>query len=296
MKHMKRILYFTSDANSYEHARFKEESNKKGYYFQAIEWQNLSLKLDKKIKFEHFGKAIKFRNNDVAILRGTNRLLSNDVVLFNIVASHLKMLKIKTPNLAAFLDYPNANDKLFQYYFLLLNNYPIITPTLYPNSCRNMIKKMNNAKYPVVLKPRVGSHGGHIYKIDNEKVFRSMENLFFIKEYLIQECIANTFDLRVICTPKKIIGGMKRMAKKGNFVNNYSAGGSVENYSLTEKRIIKDCLNICKLFKCDYLGLDLIIKGDRCYILEVTRFCQFQGFEKATGANIPKEIFESVGL
>lgn len=293
---MKRILYFTSDINSYELKRFEEESKNKGYDFETIEWQNLSLELDKESKFEHLGKKIDFQEGDAAILRGTNRLEANDVVLFNIMANHLSFLNIKAPNLTAFLSYPNANDKLFQYYILLRNNYPIIAPTFFPNSGRNLIEKMKDAEYPIVLKPRIGSHGNHIHKIDNEKIFHDMENLFSTREYLVQKCVSNTFDLRVICTRDKIVGAMKRTAKKGNFVNNFSAGGSVENYDLKDAKIVKDCMDMCKLFKCDYMGLDLIVKDDKYYILEVTRFCQFEGFEKATGANIPKEILESAGL
>lgn len=288
---IKRVLFFTSNTDSYALKRYKEESKKKKYKFEIVEYKHLSIEFNKKLVFKYLNEKIDFNKNDIVILRGMNRFGIDDNVLFNILVNHISFLKIKSPNLNSFLNFPDMDDKLFQYYILSQNNFPIITPTYYLNSSRILFSKIKDIKYPFVLKPRDGSHGNNIHKIKNKESFFEMEYYYSIKKSLIQKCIPNNFDLRIICTPSKIIGSMKRSARKGNFVNNYSAGGNVENYNLRDVKITRDCLNMCKLFKCDYMGADLILKEDKYHILEVTRFCQFEGFEKATGINFPKEIF-----
>ncbi len=289
---MKRVLFFTSNRSSYALKRYEEESKKRKYKFEIIEYQHLSLEFNKKLSFKYLNKKIDFNKNDIAILRGTSRFgVDDDNVLLNILANHISILKIKSPNLNSFLSYPNMDDKLFQYYVLLQNNFPVIAPTYYLNSSRVLFNRIRDIKYPLVLKPRNGSHGNNIHKIENKEEFFEMEYYYSVKKSLIQKCILNDFDLRIICTPNKLIGAMKRSARRGNFVNNYSAGGSVENYNLKDAKIIRDCLCMCKLFECDYMGIDLILREGKYYILEVTRFCQFEGFEKATSVNFPKEVF-----
>ena len=87
---------------------------------------------------------------------------------------------------------------------------------------------------------------------------------------------------------------MKRTPKPGNFLSNYSQGGSVEKYTGNDIKIIKNkALKTAKYFKLDYVGIDLMLGNDNIWkVLEVNRACQFQGFEKATKVNVAKEVLD----
>ncbi|MCK5490227.1 MAG: ATP-grasp domain-containing protein [Candidatus Pacebacteria bacterium] len=287
---MKRVLYFTPVIGSYAMKRFQKESKKMGFGFKAIQYKHISLEFNKKAEFKYKGKKINFEKNDMAVLRNPKFKDSKDHVFFDILLNHLNSLTIKTINLNLFLNLGSARDKLFQYYLLEKNNFPIIKPTYFLNSNYLLSKKLESINSSFIVKPRSGSRGVDIFKIENEMDFIERGKDYSASDILIQKFVPNSFDLRIICTRKKIIGAMSRSAKEGSVVNNFSAGGSIENFGLNDKKIIKDCLEICKLFQCDYLGIDIILTGKKYLILEVNFFCDFKGFEEATGANFPKEI------
>ncbi|MCK5332579.1 ATP-grasp domain-containing protein [Candidatus Parcubacteria bacterium] len=288
---MQRVLYFTPVIGSYAMKRFEEEAKKMGFGFKAIQYKHISLEFNKKAEFKYKGKKIDLKKSDIAVLRNPKFKDSKDHVFFDILLNHLNSLNIKTTNVHLFLNLGSARDKLFQYYLLEKNNFPIIKPTYFLNSNYLLAEKLKNINSSFIVKPRNESRGVDIFKIENRMDFIERGKDYLARDILIQKFIPNKFDLRVICTRKKIIGTMSRSAKEGSVVNNFSAGGSIENYELKDKKIIKDCLEICKLFQCDYLGIDIILTGKKYLILEVNFFCDFKGFERATEVNFPKEIF-----
>lgn len=291
---MKRVLYFTPVVGSYEMKRFQKEAKGMGYSFKVVQYKHISLEFNKKAEFKYKGKKIDFKKNDVAVLRNPKFKDSKDHVFFNLLLNHLNSLKIKTTNLNLFLNLASARDKLFQYYLLDRNNFPIIKPTYFLNSNHLLFEKLKSINSSFIVKPRAESRGVDIFKIENKTDFIERAKDYPASDILIQKFISNSFDLRIICTRKKIIGAMSRSAKEGSIVNNFSAGGNIENYELKDKKIIKDCMEICKLFQCDYLGIDVILTGKKYLILEVNFFCHFKGFEKATGVNFPKEIINTL--
>jgi glutathione synthase/RimK-type ligase-like ATP-grasp enzyme len=111
----------------------------------------------------------------------------------------------------------------------------------------------------------------------------------------------------VVIVGGKAIGGMKRSAVGDEFRSNFSLGGNVEVWNLSEKEreLAEKVARVCGL---DYGGVD-IMKNPKSqnlnskeykeedyenYILEVNRQCQFQGFEKATGINVAKKVVEMI--
>jgi RimK family alpha-L-glutamate ligase len=111
--------------------------------------------------------------------------------------------------------------------------------------------------------------------------------------YLWQKCVPNTWDIRVIVLGGKTLGAMKRSAaKKGEFRSNFSLGGAVETWDISDddKALAEKVAKSCGL---DYCGVDIIKDTDgKSYILEVNRQCQFQGFEQSTGINVAKSVVE----
>ena len=105
---------------------------------------------------------------------------------------------------------------------------------------------------------------------------------------LVQPVLPEGEDIRIIVVGGKVIGAMKRKAASGKFLTNYSAGGEVENFQITPE-MEEIALSAAKLFHLEYVGVDLMAdKQGKWRVLEVNRACQFEGFEKATGLNVPQ--------
>jgi RimK family alpha-L-glutamate ligase len=121
--------------------------------------------------------------------------------------------------------------------------------------------------------------------------------------FLWQKYLPTKWDIRVVIVDGKAIGGMKRSAVGKEFRSNFSLGGAVEKWSLSEeeKKLAEKVAKVCGL---DYGGVDIMkdlptgrqVKNGNNYILEVNRQCQFQGFEKATGINVAKAVVEMIRL
>jgi ribosomal protein S6--L-glutamate ligase len=112
--------------------------------------------------------------------------------------------------------------------------------------------------------------------------------------FLWQKYLPTRWDIRVIVVGGKAIGGMKRSAVGEEFRSNFSLGGDVEKWELSddERNLAEKVAKVCGL---DYGGVDIMKdeKGNN-YILEVNRQCQFQGFEKSTQINVARTVVEMI--
>ena len=160
-----------------------------------------------------------------------------------------------------------------------ISNIPLLNPS--------------EAKYPFIIKNKLGSHGDSVYKIHNDNDLKSVLLKHQEKDLVIQEFQTSGFDLRVIVLGNKILGIMKRTPKSGEFLSNYSQGGQVEEYKSIndELRIKKIAIKTAKHFKLDYVGVDIMMGNDGQWkVLEVNRGCQFKGFEFSTSINVAHEL------
>ena len=287
---MKKVWYFTPVLGSYEMERFSQEAKISGWKFQPIQYKHISVEFNKNSEFRHLGKRMEFRSGDIAIMRNPKFLDHNDPVFYMTLLYHLRASGVRASNSSQFMDLSASRDKLFQYYLLDQEGLPIIRPTFFMHSNHLLQKKLDGITQAFIVKPRSESKGVGIFRINKREDFFMRAKDCPAEGVLLQKFIPNRFDLRVICTPDRIIGAMKRTAKEGKVVNNFSAGGSVVKYELEDPEIIETCQRTCKLFRCDYLGVDIILSGKRFYILEVNFFCHVKGFEQATGINFPQEI------
>jgi RimK family alpha-L-glutamate ligase len=153
--------------------------------------------------------------------------------------------------------------------------------------------------FPVIVKGSGGDRGTRVFKADNlkqlEKLVRRLRKTETEegRRYLLQEYIENDGDFRVLVLGEKVLGVMKRAsAKKGEFRNNYSAGGRVEVADLPGevKELAVRAAKICGLAVA---GVDVAFRDfdiKKPVIWEVNKGPQFKGFMKATGIDVPTEI------
>ncbi len=151
--------------------------------------------------------------------------------------------------------------------------------------------------WPVIAKHERGFQGKSVRKFDNFKELRRFVKKINEKNlgmFLWQKCLPTKWDIRVIVIGGKVIGSMKRSAVGTEFRSNFSLGGSVEKWNLSESdRILAE--KVAKVCKLDYCGVDIMKDNDGdSFILEVNRQCQFKGFEQSTGINVAKEVVELI--
>lgn len=121
------------------------------------------------------------------------------------------------------------------------------------------------AAYPHSVVKAVDGHGG-------TQVFRSEEAITEIRrglgnsDFVIQPFIkGGGRDVRVYVIGKEIIEAVERISPDG-FKSNYSQGGTVRMYSLTEreKNFVRQ---ICEVFSFGMVGIDFIIDETGAFIL-----------------------------
>jgi ribosomal protein S6--L-glutamate ligase len=149
--------------------------------------------------------------------------------------------------------------------------------------------------WPVIAKHEKGYQGKSVRKFESGKALEKWANKIQEKNlgmFLWQQCLPTRWDLRVIVLDGKAIGAMKRTAKGEEFRSNYSLGGEVETWVLSDadRSLAEKVAKVCGL---DYCGVDIMKdESDISYILEVNRQCQFKGFEESTGINVAKQVVE----
>jgi len=152
---------------------------------------------------------------------------------------------------------------------------------------------------PVMVKMRFGSHGKGV------RLAETMEKLVKLSEkynegtVLIQPVLKVRRWYRVIVLNGEVLGMMAHR-QKGKFQTE-EIRTEVESIrpEFTDEQfgeLKRICVRACKIFECDYAGLDVAWEEDqkKWIIFEVNRTAQFKWFEKAQqDINVAKSIVET---
>lgn len=186
--------------------------------------------------------------------------------------------------------------KISQHGVFLENEIPVVPTRIFYTKEQVLNSDMEkDFGWPIIAKHEKGYQGKSVRKLNNFGELKSFVRKINEKNvgmFLWQKCLPTRWDLRVIVLDGKAIGAMKRSAVGEEFRSNFSLGGKVEPWNLSESdRIIAE--KVAKVCGLDYCGVDIMKNDDgESFILEVNRQCQFQGFEKSTGINVAKLVVE----
>jgi len=186
--------------------------------------------------------------------------------------------------------------------YLRLAEYGLVQPhtVLIPNkdAVQKAVKNLDR-DYPIIMKTLRGSKGVGVLFVESERSLDSIVQLVYKEsedaELLIQEYIKTEFDVRVLVLGGKVFASMRRDVIKGDFRSNFSQGGKVKMFKLTEQEI-EDCILASKAVNGHYTAVDFIpaknrVK-DRPYIIEVNSSPGTEGIETATGENLIKGLLQ----
>lgn len=190
---------------------------------------------------------------------------------------------------------PKAAEKYFQQQYVKEKTTTIKGITTFQFLSKKEIFKAiyeERLQYPFIVKPNCGSKGEGVFKINNDK---DVDNIAVpIGELVFQNFIKNSGDYRAFILGGRVLGVIKRTAKKGDFLNNISQGGSAE--VVTDEKVLKRIRHIgttiASIFELTLCGVDVIYdeKQKEFLFLEVNTVPQWRGFQAATGINVADQI------
>ncbi len=216
------------------------------------------------------------------------------------VANYLE--KTYMVNEAVFLR-PGTSEKFYQQQTIAseksLARYSIPTYNVLTLEQFGSLLQKKLLSFPVIAKPYDGSRGVGI------ELLHSVDDLqrlaLPLKNYVLQNFIANDGDWRVIVIGGRPIGVMKRVARDGSYLNNISRGARA--YNETDEDVLSVIFDIAPkvagLFNLRVCGVDIIRDATtgEYKILEVNTAPQWGGefgFQATTGVNVAAEIAQYV--
>lgn len=266
------LLVFTQHPKAYAPKRLCEEVKLKGSTLQVINYADLK------------GSTLQDLPEARAVVLREPDYKKDIYELRDQILKHYVSKKAKILNADSYLKW-SVLDKITQHHEFEKAKIPYI-PLL----------NLSDATYPFIAKNKLGSHGDSVYKITCKKDLDKVLEKHKIEDLLFQEFQTSGFDLRVIVLGGRVLGIMKRTPREGEFLSNFSQGGSIQK-SESDAEIEKNSIQAAEHFMLDYVGVDLMLNNNKEWVvLEVNRACQFKGFEQATGVNVASEMIEFLNI
>ena len=135
------------------------------------------------------------------------------------------------------------------------NNLPYIETSLKPKA------------YPCIMKSVSGHGGQEVFLIDNESQRQDILSKHPNFEFIYQEYLENSGDVRLYILNKSVITSIKR-ENKNDYRNNFSLGGNVSVYE-PSKEMEAAALKIADLLNADFIGVDFLLTKEGFKIIEI---------------------------
>lgn len=276
-----KIVLLTTHPQLVENARLKEEALASGHSFEIVDLNFFKFYIDEE-KIDLGG--LENVKADLVIVRGIfSNIKPISVIIDNIRKSGVRVFDNN------FVQHKYSIDKVSDLLKLALNGIPI-PKTFYSRDFSEYQKAAEEIGFPVVVKLTRAGKGFSVFKLDSkEKLAEFIDDLELqgreAKSYLMQEFVDYEHDLRCLVIGDNVFS-MKRIPQEGEFRANFSLGGSVKLFELSEEDK-KLAISALKTVDMSVGGVDILIGKDGArYILEVNHTAGFVGMEKATGKNI----------
>lgn len=272
--------------DTYESKRIEEEAKKRGHSARRLHFYDLVLSLNPRLKF--FLKRQNILEFDAFVFRGMTKHLSQALLL----AAYLK------ENKKIVLDERLATERYITSKIsssIKFNRAGLPIPrTIQPLSREDIELSAKKLGYPLIVKKQMSSKGRGVMLVKNFKQLNELLKNEDLSLLFLQQYIISNFDIRILVLGSRVLGAMKRTAKKGDFRSNVAQGGTAETY-LLNKKLKKLALKAAKASGNELAGVDIMIDAkNKPYILESNRAPQFEGFEQATGINVAQEIVKYI--
>ncbi len=274
---------------SYEERRLKEEVLALGYRVRVY-------RIDRFLLFFDHDRAWIYYNGKP--FRGCNVIITRPSVLDNVdlnvfIIKQFELMGMPVVN--NYISIVRAKNKLRTAQILRHHNIPIpATAVLRRLEDFDMaIKKVKGI--PLIMKKVSGSLGKGVMIVESKRAANSTLDAFWNDEgsnlLLFQEYVKESKgeDTRVIVVGNKMLGGIVRKAKKGEFRSNLHLGGTGRKAEVTPE-MTELSIKAAHALGLEIAGVDLLNTSRGPVVMEVNSNPGFEGFEQCTGINVAKEI------
>ena len=306
MEETKKILIVGINESVHTTKKVIEEVRLRGVEYEFIKWGSLVF-FEDGIFFEK--KSIKLKEFDAIFcdipsyklyLSKQNKQDSLYFRLYNELhelCRQARDLKVPLMNKNFVLENPFYN-KFTQAQIFSKNQIEAI-PTLHLTDNKlTKIKKSTeafNIGYPLVVKQSEGGMGQAVWMAKDEKELEEIISTKRNQSLIYQPFIENDCDFRVLVIGAKALGIMKRVAKTGEWKNNFALGGTVESFCDDEMKKFSE--RVAEKMGLDYVGLDIFKIGNDYKVIEANVFACFEGFEEAfPEINVAAQILNCLNI
>jgi len=285
------ILAKKANFDSYENKSFVEEAENAGIEVKIVAPEEFELIVTKEGR-----KSILYNGKPLELPDFLIPRMGAGTTYFALaVIRHLERLGVFTLNSSQSIE--NSKDKLAALQILASNNIPI-PKTMLAKFPLDIEIVENEFSYPIIVKTVSGTEGKGVFLCEKKTQLKDLTDLIEVSidpkiNVIMQEFVTPSKgkDIRVIVIGGRAVGAMLRTAGRGKFKANYSAGGKVEAFKLNPT-LEWLAVESSKLLGLEIAGVDLLFDGDNYKICEVNSAPGFDGFEKATGINVSKKIYQ----
>ena len=200
------------------------------------------------------------------------------------------------PVINSFAVASNCGNKMFMSLLLKKGNIP--TPTTYFTFTSSAARKnLQNVRYPLVIKPVVGSWGRGIVPLRDTDTIDAVLEMREINDgphdriFYLQEIIDRPpRDIRVITVGDRAISAMYRSGD--GFTTNVALGAEPEPCEITSE--MEDlAIRAAGIMGGGVLGVDIMEDQKRGLVVhEVNNTVEFKGLARVSARNIPREIIQ----
>ena len=264
---------YEAEKNKYYIQLYFDECKKRSINLRLLICEKINIKIiDSKFSISYKNEHI--ATPSFAICRTINPMLSQQ----------LEYMKIPVYNNAFVSSICNNKMKTYQY----VSSFGIeIMNTSFAN------KKIENIKYPFVIKPVDGKGGKNVCLIENENEYDKVLSLLGNSECVIQSVASDIGkDLRVYVIDKKIIASIIRISNS-DFRSNFCLGGTAELYKLSNDEI-KIVKSIIDMFDFGFVGIDFVFNNGKMIFNEIEDVVGARMIYAKTNINVVSEYLDYI--
>lgn len=171
-------------------------------------------------------------------------------------------------------------------------------PTTFLLKKSEVLKKLEEFDYPLLIKPVDGARGQGVMKFESGEEFKKFLKedphvLFFPN--LIQKWIPNDGDYRIVVLGDQVVAAVKKSRIEGNVTANMSQGNEAIPVQI-DKELEEIAVKAAKAVGIEFAGVDIIedkITGKR-YVLEVNLSPQITLTSKFSQVDIATKVLEYI--
>ena len=193
----------------------------------------------------------------------------------------------------------HSRDKLRSLQLLAAAGVPIPRTVLARGAAEIDLLVAQVGGLPAILKLLQGTQGVGVMiahsKAEVESILSTLWDLG--QEILLQEFVAESRgrDVRALVIGDRVVGAMRREAKRGEFRSNLHRGGEGSSIELTPE-FERVAVRAARVLGLGVAGVDLLEASGGPKVMEVNSSPGFEGLERATGLDIASAIVAHAAL